>query len=376
MEDNKVYSNKICIATNSSCNLNCIYCYERDKNKLEFDVDEAFNVIDEQLKTKTQFGTKIKLHGGEPFMVFPKIKQLCECLWEKEYPEYYHFHLTTNGTLVHDDIKEWLYKHRDKITIKLSLDGSKKSNDINRPHSFELIDIPFFTKTWPDIRVNMTITPATLPYLAENIKFLHSVNINNIISHFALMINWKAYNLENLLYQQMLELADYYLEHPEIMPCYFFRPNIGDTLCQPLFNAACVRGQGKAYDYQTKKYYPCFMCFPVLAGEKVSEELRRIDFSNTNILENKICLNCPFINICPTCYAENYITRGNVAHRDMALCSYQKTIIAVLFKYEYVRLIKIERPNSEDMRKMMAIKKWYNEIELISNCLDKQSAVE
>lgn len=369
MEDKKVYSNKICIATNSSCNLNCIYCYEKNKNNLNFDVDEAFNVIDKQLKIKTQFGTKIKLHGGEPFMVFSKIKQLCERLWANQYPEYYHFHLTTNGTLVHGIIQEWLYKNRTKITVKLSLDGNKKSSDINRPHSFEQIDIPFFVSTWPNIRVNMTITPATLPYLFENIKFLHSVNIHNIISHFALMVDWKECNLENVLCEQMFNLADYYLNHPSITPCHFFRTDIGDTLCEPLFNAACVRGQGEAYDYQTKKYYPCFMCFPALAGKKISKELSEIDFTDIASLEEKCCLNCPFINICPTCYAENYITRGKISSRDMVMCSYHKIIIAVLFKYEYAKLIKIENPEYEDVRKMKAIRKWYNEIELILSSL-------
>lgn len=367
MKWKKVYSNKICISTNSSCNLNCIYCYEKNKNNLEFDVDEAFNVIDEQLQTKTQFGTKIKLHGGEPFMVFSKIKQLCERLWANQYIEYYHFHLTTNGTLVHGPIQEWLYKNRDKITIKLSLDGDKKSSDINRPYSFDKIDIPFFVKTWPDLRVNMTITPATLPYLFENIKFLHSVNINNIISHFALMVDWKKYELEEVLYEQMQELANYYLDNPEITPCHFFRPNIEDTLYKPLFNAACVRGQGEAYDYQTKKYYPCFMCFPALAGKEASDELSKIDFTDTEKLEEECCINCPFINICPTCYAENYITRGKISHRDMDLCSYQKIIIAILFKYEYARLMKTDNPSSEDINKMMAIQKWYDEIEAILN---------
>ena len=367
MKWKKVYSNKICTSTNSSCNLNCIYCYEKNKNNLEFDVDEAFNVIDEQLQTKTQFGTKIKLHGGEPFMVFSKIKQLCERLWANQYIEYYHFHLTTNGTLVHGPIQEWLYKNRDKITIKLSLDGDKKSSDINRPYSFDKIDIPFFVKTWPDLRVNMTITPATLPYLFENIKFLHSVNINNIISHFALMVDWKKYELEEVLYEQMQELANYYLDNPEITPCHFFRPNIEDTLYKPLFNAACVRGQGEAYDYQTKKYYPCFMCFPALAGKEASDELSKIDFTDTEKLEEECCINCPFINICPTCYAENYITRGKISHRDMDLCSYQKIIIAILFKYEYARLMKTDNPSSEDINKMMAIQKWYDEIEAILN---------
>ena len=362
MEEKKVYSNKICISTNSTCNLNCVYCYEKEKKNLEFDANEAFNIVNEQLKTKTKLGTKIKLHGGEPFMVFAKIKELCERLWANKYPEYYHFHLTTNGTLVHGEIQEWLYKNRDKITIKLSLDGKKVSNDINRPQSFEQIDIPFFVKTWPDITINMTITPATLPYLSENLQFMHSIGINNVVSHFALMTNWKDCNLERVLYEQMLNLANYYLDNPNVSPCHFFKSDIGDTLCAPLFNAACVRGQGTAYDYQTKKYYACFMCFPALAGEKISDELSRIDFTDTDILEEEHCLQCPFINICPTCYAENYITRGAISHRDMTLCSYQKIIIAVLFKFEYARLMKVTKPTFDDIRKMKAIKKWHNEI--------------
>lgn len=98
MEQRRQYSNKICISTNSSCNLRCSYCYEREKKNLEFDVEEAFNILDEHLKNRTTFGTKIKLHGGEPFIVFQKIKDLCERIWSKDYPEKYHFHLTTRLT--------------------------------------------------------------------------------------------------------------------------------------------------------------------------------------------------------------------------------------------------------------------------------------
>lgn len=369
MEEKKKYSNKICISTNSTCNLNCIYCYEKDKKNLEFDVDEAFEVINEQLMVKTDFGTKIKLHGGEPFMVFDKIKDLCERLWANDYPETYHFHITTNGTLVHGNIQEWLYDNKDKITIKLSLDGKKKSHDINRSNSFDSIDILFFVKTWPDIVVNMTITPSTLPYLSENIKFMNSMGISNVVSHFALMIDWASCNMQRVLYEQMLDLANFYLENPNIQVCHFFKPNIGDTLYSPLFNAACVRGQGTAYDYQTKKYYPCFMCFPAVAGEKVSSELSKIDFTNTDNLEQECCLMCPFINICPTCYAENFITRGDISHRDMTLCSYQKIIIATQFKYEYAKLLSLDKPTYDDIKKMEAIKKWQNHIELILNSL-------
>ena len=188
--------------------MKCIYCYEREKKNIELDVDEAIGVLTEILNTKTESGTKIKLHGGEPFLVYDKIKQLCETLWNKNFNDYYHFHVTTNGTLVHGEIQEWLIKNKDKITLKLSLDGDKRSNDINRPHSFDLIDLPFFLSTWPDLRVNMTITPSTIPFFASNIKYLHSVGIRNILCHFSLFTDWSKCNMKADFYNQLLDLID------------------------------------------------------------------------------------------------------------------------------------------------------------------------
>ena len=107
------------------------------------------------------------------------------------------------------------------------------------------------------------------------------------------------------------------------------------------------------------------MCFPAIAGEKISDELIKIDFTNTDKLEQQCCLHCPFINLCPTCYAENYITRGKISKRDMTLCRYYKIIIAVLFQYEYARLIKTDSPSEKDIKKMMAIQKWQEEIKLV-----------
>ena len=44
------YSRKIYVSTNFSCNLNCVYCYEKVKNAIEFDVSEAFSVLKNILK--------------------------------------------------------------------------------------------------------------------------------------------------------------------------------------------------------------------------------------------------------------------------------------------------------------------------------------
>ncbi|WP_317511481.1 radical SAM protein [Segatella copri] len=363
------YSRKIYVSTNFSCNLNCVYCYEKVKNSIEFDVSEAFSVLKNILKEKTEFGTKIKLHGGEPFLVFPKIKQLCENLWKENLPEFYRFHLTTNGTLIHGEIQDWLYENRDKIVLKLSLDGNRTSHNLNRSNSFELIDTSFFVKTWSNVRVNMVITPATLPYVSENIKFLHSIGFKQIISRFSLMTDWQPCKLKKEFYLQMLDLAVFYLTNPTVEPCEFFSYNISWTMVDEDDVYPCNAGKVQAYDFQTRKFYPCHMCFPSVCGKEKSLELEHMELNNSKEQQEESCMSCPFINICKTCYADNYIMRGSIYRRDMSLCDYQKIVFVVLFKYEYARIMKVKNPTAEDVWKMKAIQKWYSKIKAIENDL-------
>ena len=42
------------------------------------------------------------------------------------------FLITTNGTLIHGEIANWLSKNKERVRIKLSLDGDKQTHDRNR----------------------------------------------------------------------------------------------------------------------------------------------------------------------------------------------------------------------------------------------------
>lgn len=357
------FSQKILISSNSSCNLRCIYCFERNKENYEFDVDEAISFIGGILSNKTELGTKIKIWGGEPFLVFDKLRLLCETLWENNYDEYFQIHITTNGTLIHGEIQNWLNANRDKVILKLSIDGDKRSNDINRPNSFELIDIPFFVRTWPDIVASMTITPSTLPYLFENILFLHDSGFQNIVFQLSLLTDWSKYNLEHEYYKQVVKICDFYLQHPEYKTCFSWL-EIEKTLYDNLV-PLCGIGRMKAYDFQTKQYYPCQMCFPSACSGKLSTELQKINFIGTDFLADENCKTCPFVNVCVTCYAENYISRGATSRRDMKVCPYFKILFAVVFAYEYARIIKLDKPSRKDIEKMQAIQKWRDVVDII-----------
>lgn len=93
------------------CNLNCIYCYEHIKRERLLPIEVAKKGIestfDRAVRDNIDY-VEILFHGGEPFMAFPRIKEICEWIWSREWPRKYICYATTNGTLVHGDIKRWL----------------------------------------------------------------------------------------------------------------------------------------------------------------------------------------------------------------------------------------------------------------------------
>ena len=110
------------------------------------------------------------------------------------------------------------------------------------------------------------------------------------------------------------------------------------------------------------------MCFPSLGGEKVSEQLSKIDFDKISNSDKDPCSKCKFFNLCITCYAENYITRGSVFKRDMSMCFYNKLTFAALCKFEYARILQLANPSDNDVKKMMAIYALQDQI----NAIEKQ----
>ena len=350
------FSRHIFIQTNLSCNLKCNYCYERYKNGEVFNENIAVEKLRRLLMTPTKDGTKIKLIGGEPFLVFPKIRTLCESLWAFNLTEKFYFQITTNGTLVHGAVQDWLRSNKDRVECKLSIDGNKASHEMIRPNSFNLIDIDFFTNPWVKGTANMVVTPATLSSFADNVIFLHSHGFYNIVPIFAVLTDWANKRLERTYYNQLLSLADYYLAHPNIYRCQTLRNPLERILLHSCDFPICEIGRKMAFDIKTDKQYPCHLFFPSVCGDRQPENLDRQDFSRRSALEKEPCLSCSFINICHTCYAANYLERGAYANRDMTMCRYRKIGFLVNAQLEYRRILSSSTITDKDYSTMVAIK--------------------
>lgn len=348
---------RICLSTNTSCNLRCRYCYELKKDSGSFSVERVYSILNSILSRKTKDGTRIKLHGGEPFLIFPKIKELCEKLWDSGFPEYFMIHMTTNGTLVQGDVQDWLYEHRNQIRLKLSLDGGETIHNLNRPDSFNHIDIDFFKRTWSDVNIKMTVSPWTLMDFHIAVIQLYELGFRNISSSFAEMVDWGE-DCDFVFYNELKKLYQYCTTNNISHICNFFDVDFHRTCNSHTVYHPCTLDIKEAYDYESDKFYPCHFYFESTAGTQKSTELMSIDLSLEQNRVSGDCKLCKFISLCHTCYAANYLYRNATSQRDPIMCKLQKAQFLAVAEFEYSRILNLSSSeiSIKDVKQLKAIK--------------------
>ena len=110
----------IFLSLTENCNLNCSYCFEKETRSTEhMDPQTAIEIVEKELLKPSDYAfLKIDLFGGEPFLEFDTFRTICEHIWSKSWNRNYMIYTTTNGTLVHGEIKEWLSKNAYRIFKK------------------------------------------------------------------------------------------------------------------------------------------------------------------------------------------------------------------------------------------------------------------
>ncbi|VAV90734.1 Quinohemoprotein amine dehydrogenase radical SAM maturase [hydrothermal vent metagenome] len=127
----------IILNVNTGCNLGCSYCYKEDlttpaKGELMgFDVArKSIDLLLEEGKSRDR--VNVVFFGGEPLSNMPLIKSAVEYAERRcgEQDKKVDFSLTTNATLLTEDIIDYLNDH--KFGIAISMDGPKAIHDKNR----------------------------------------------------------------------------------------------------------------------------------------------------------------------------------------------------------------------------------------------------
>lgn len=316
-----------------SCNLNCIYCYEHIKGTKVMPMDVAQKGIRATFDRAVQEGieyVEILFHGGEPFMAFARIKEICQWLWSQQWPVKYICYATTNGTLIRGEIKQWLLDNKERFCVGLSLDGTRDMHNRNRSNSYDQLDLAFFRGNWPDQGVKMTPAPGTISSLAEGVIHIHELGFKRNNCSFATGIDWEhdeqgnAIDYKHILQEQFMQLALYYLSHPDTMPVDMLNmkfiavaaglQGMTDKLCGAGTIMRCWTPDGQCL--------PCHLFYEV--SKERGERLGDFNLSSPQKLQDERCKGCVLEPVCPTCYGGNYITYGDVSKRDPYTCEITK----------------------------------------------------
>lgn len=151
---------ELAIEVTSACNFRCKYCIysgeyknQRVHQSKNMEPDIAYKAIDQYLKLITEgenFNSDripvISFYGGEPLVNFELIRS-CTQYAKKRYNGNIYFTLTTNASLMNDEIIDFFVK--ENFNVIVSLDGYKENHDKNR---VDVMGNPTFDKVMSNIK--------------------------------------------------------------------------------------------------------------------------------------------------------------------------------------------------------------------------------
>lgn len=218
----KMKLSQLALVVTDDCNFNCSYCLQtKEKSDMKSStIEKAVTFFYPFLKEEAS----IIFYGGEPLLVFDNIKYAVSLLLKRNRKKgkKLKFYLTTNGSLITDEMLAFFHRHRFSIT--LSFDGL--AQDIGRkPGSLvllrELIG-RIQTAAYRDIEFSIisVFTPGTVNQLCASLRYIIECNVIDLHFTLARDKHWDDASLV-LLEKELARLTDFlvsYYKKKEIIP--------------------------------------------------------------------------------------------------------------------------------------------------------------
>lgn len=276
-EKKEMHTKALCLNIAHDCNIRCGYCFastgDYHGGRKLMPIEVAKGAIDFLLSTSgNRKRLEVDFFGGEPLMNFDVVKETVRYGREKqkEYNKRIGFTITTNGTLLNDEIEAFINENMDNVVV--SIDGRKSVNDKMRKFTdgrgtFD--DILPKIKSLVDKRgdksyyIRGTFTANNLDF-SEDVIFLADQGFKEISIEPVVAEKNKAYALKEehlpFIYQQYEKLVQKYLEYQENgkgFRYYHFLMDLDGGPC--IYKRVTSCGSGVEYFAVTPdgELYPC-----------------------------------------------------------------------------------------------------------------------
>lgn len=312
------------------CNLRCKYCYISHKAsnaKMSFEVAKKFIDYIFTMKIKNKKAVILDFIGGEPLIEVELVDQICDYFKIKAYEVNsdwywnYRINMATNGINYSDDkVQQFILKNKGKISIGISVDGTKEKHDAQRVFpdgsgSYEIIEknFPLWISQFGG-RTKATFSHDDLKYLKDSMISLWNKGITNVSANVVFEDVWEDDD-DILLEKQLTELADYALENNlfDKYLCSFFDDNIGGFYDQETLNSSWC-GAGKMLTVGPNgNIYPCLRYKDYSLNKNPEwtignvddgidmEKVRPFVMTTTRLQSDSECIDCGAATGCAFC---------------------------------------------------------------------------
>ncbi|EYE87370.1 hypothetical protein Q428_13670 [Fervidicella metallireducens AeB] len=358
-------SNAFLILT-QSCNLKCKYCFVVQKPR-SMSLEVAKDAADFLARNATEQRERpsINFFGGEPLIRWEEVIVPLTLYIRSKYGNNYQLSMTTNGVLLDEAKLEFMKAHG--IGFMVSIDGNKKTQDLNRPcsdgrSSFDIIapKIPLFLKYNPNMTFRATVDHDNVEEYLNNHKFAVANGYTNMFSIVNVFSKWSEKEKRELE-RQIHMTVDYYLSLLHEGRNFSMSPfesmfkkinQINQAEKNNQFRTAgegllaygrCGLGASKFASIGTDgKIYSCQeMCdndevgSPFIIGDiyNGTDDSKRMDIiskfnpKNVRSTDDMDCKKCPFYMICDgACTINNYFATGDLNIMPSILCFYYQCL--------------------------------------------------
>ncbi|WP_278302474.1 Cys-rich peptide radical SAM maturase CcpM [Ruminiclostridium sufflavum] len=372
--NNKV--NMITLQITKQCNLRCKYCvysgdYEnRVHSNEKMALDTARKGIDFYIEHSkdNEYGF-LAFYGGEPLLEFEFIKNCIEYFEERAEGKNIHLNLTTNATLLTEEIVDYFQKH--DVHLLISLDGSSEVHNRNRVYR------DGNKGTFEKVMENLGMIKTKFPdFLSNNIAFnavLDPQNefscVNTFFADFELAkeASIMASEITDLYRKDTVKTSEKYISEIEYENFKIFLSKLGylnekytAKLLSMQYNerktryrllqmrqeipdkihhgGPCVPGAQKLFMDVDGNFYPCERVSEASPQMKIGNIDYGFDIDKIRILlnvgkisENK-CINCWALTFCNLCAVAADENDGLSMEKKVSKCSSTKYSVDSLLK--------------------------------------------
>lgn len=332
-----------------NCNLSCSYCafvsnsgVQRLHANINMSFETSKKAIDYLWRNSID-SPKITIgfYGGEPFLNFKLMKQIVMYCLDRFEGKEIVFNATTNGTILNDEILEFI--KNTNFIITFSLDGSKVIHDVNRKFkkskigSYDIIikNIYKIHDNYPNLfdkmRINVTLDPSKryVDYLNiyDEIPIINSSMVSAGVIDDDMLYNKNSYSVEFLSgfeYDKFLAILNYMVKEapskslamaPIMQIMNKIQNVIGESNISEnsIPSGPCVPGMKKLFVNVDGDFYPCEKIRETSIATKIGDVYEGIDFEavgrlmNIQYLTSDECNKCWAFRLCESCalYSDN-----------------------------------------------------------------------